>query len=163
DGYAFVHDRVRDAAYALIPEPDRARTHLRLGQILWADASPEELERRLFDIVGQLAQGPSLIAAPEERARAAALQLAAGRRARRATAYASALRSLAAADELLGEDRWSARYALAFAVELHTAECEFLTAAPAAEQRLGRLAARAVGLIDRAAVASLRVTLLTTL
>jgi predicted ATPase len=34
--YRFVHDRIQDAAYALIPEPLRADAHLRIGRMLVA-------------------------------------------------------------------------------------------------------------------------------
>src|ERR1700677_1472275 len=33
-GYAFLHDRVQEAAYALIPERERAAVHLRIGRTL---------------------------------------------------------------------------------------------------------------------------------
>ena len=78
-------------------------------------------------------------------------------------AYASALRYFAAAGELLGEDRWSRRYELTFALELHRAECEFLTGElEAAERRLAVLAQHATSVVDAASVAGLQVNLYTT-
>src|SRR5262249_36785836 len=40
--YAFVHDRVREAAYALVSDDERAATHLRIGRALQSHG-PERL------------------------------------------------------------------------------------------------------------------------
>ena len=62
------------------------------------------------------------------------------------------------------KNSWEGRQALTFALELHRAECEFLTGALAeAEQRLAALSARAANTVERATVACLRVDLYTTL
>src|SRR5262249_52355786 len=39
--YKFVHDRVQEAAYALIPESSRAEAHLRIGRLRVAHKPPE--------------------------------------------------------------------------------------------------------------------------
>ena len=44
--YAFLHDRIQEAAYALIPEGERAMAHLRIGRLLAARTTPEELEEK---------------------------------------------------------------------------------------------------------------------
>ncbi len=90
--YRFPHDRVHEAAYALLPEPERARVHLGIGRRLLASTPPEELVERVFEIVNQLDRGAARIDAPEERARLAELYLTAGARAQASTAYAAALR-----------------------------------------------------------------------
>ena len=60
--------------------------------------------------------------------------------------------------------RWERRHELTFALELHRAECEFLTGALAeAEQRLAALSTRAANTVERATVACLRADLYTTL
>jgi predicted ATPase/signal transduction histidine kinase/tRNA A-37 threonylcarbamoyl transferase component Bud32 len=158
--YRFSHDRVQEAAYALIPAGDRARVHLRVGRRLWHRTAPVENDDRIFDVVDQLNQGAALITSRGERERVAALNLMAGRRAQRSTAYASALRYLAAGAALLDESSWERRYELAFAFDLHRAECEFLTGdLEAAERRLATLANRAVGLVDALAVARVQAEL----
>ena len=164
EAYAFLHDRVQEAAYSLIPEAARPERHLRIGRILSSSLPPEQVAERIFDIVTQLNHGAALVDAPEERERIAELNLRAGERAKAAAAYAAALTYLAAGTRLLADDRWERRYELTFALEVHRAECELLTSdLAAAEARLTMLAGRARNLVDTAAVACLRITLYTTL
>jgi PAS domain S-box-containing protein len=162
--YAFLHDRVQEAAYSLIPENVRAETHLRIGNLLAARISPEKQEEAAFEIVNQLNRGADLITSAEQRKRLAAMNLMAGKRAKRSTAYFSALSYLRAARALLSEASWGEDYELIFSVEFDTAECEFLTAdVVAAEDRLSMLAQRARGAHDIATVTRLRMALYTTL
>ena len=162
--YRFPHDRVHEAAYALLPEPERARVHLAIGRRQLANTAPEELSGKVFEIVSQLDRGAALIESGPERERLAELYLLAGMRAQVSTAYASALRYLTAGAALLAAGPEVRRPELAFALELHRAECEHLTGAlDAAEQRLAELARRAAGLVDLAAVTSARIELYTTL
>ena len=164
EAYAFLHDRVQEAAYSLIPEAARPERHLRIGRILSSSLPPEQVAERIFDIVTQLNRGAALVDAPEERERIAELNLRAGERAKAAAAYATALIYLAAGTRLLADDRWERRYELTFALEVHRAACELLTAdLAAAEERLTMLAGHARNLVDTAAVACLRITLYTTL
>ena len=162
--YKFVHDRVQEAAYSLIPERSRAEAHLRIGRLLLAHTPPEKREEAIFEIVNQLNRGAALITTRDEREQLAELNLLAGKRAKASTAYASALTYLTAGEALLPEDAWERRHELTFALELHRAECEFLTGALAqAEQRLEALSSRAASTVERATVACLRVDLYTTL
>jgi PAS domain S-box-containing protein len=158
--YRFVHDRVQEAAYSLIPEASRAEAHLRIGRLLAAYSRPEEREEAIFDIVNQLNRASALITAREEREQLAALNLLAGKRAKASAAYASALNYLVAGVALLPEETWERRHELIFELELHRAECEFLTGALAeAEERLNGLSTRAATTVQRATVACLRVDL----
>ena len=162
--YRFVHDRVQEAAYGLIPEELRGEAHLRIGRLLAAHAPPEKPEKTIFDIVNQLNRGASLMTSIEEREQLAALNLLAGERAKASTAYVSALSYLTAGIALLGEDCWVRRRELPFALELNRAECEFLTGAlTEAEQRSEALSARATDPVERATVACLRMDLYVTL
>jgi len=162
--YRFVHDRVQEAVYSLIPEALRAEVHLRIGRLLAAQTPPERREEAIFDIVNQLNRGAALITSQDEREQLAELNLIAGKRAKASTAYASALTYLNAGAALLAEDCWQRRHELIFALELHRAECEFLTGALAeAEQRLNVLSTRAASTVERATVVCLCVDLYTTL
>jgi PAS domain S-box-containing protein len=162
--YRFLHDRVQEAAYALIPAGEQAAEHLRIGRLLAAQTAPEAIEENVFEIVRQLNRGAALLTSVEERERLAEFNLRAGKRAKAATAYTSALVYCATGEALLAEDRWERCPELSFALAFHRAECEFLTGDPAAaEDRLSMLSQRAANLTSLASVACLRVELFTTL
>src|ERR687891_2775621 len=78
DAYHFLHDRVQEAAYSLIPEERRAEAHLRIGMLMASHTPPDKLEEGIFEIVNQLNRGPHLITSIAERERIAELNLIAG-------------------------------------------------------------------------------------
>jgi predicted ATPase len=164
DSYTFLHDRVQEAAYSLIPETSRAEVHLSLGRLLASDISASKQEETIFEIVNQYNRGVALVASREERERLAELNLIAGKRARASTAYASGLKYLAIGAGLLTDDCWERRHELIFPINLYRAECEFLTGdPPAAAERLALLATRAANTVQLAAVTCLWVDVHTTL
>src|SRR5580692_3309102 len=164
DAYRFVHDRVQEAAYSLIPEALRSEAHLRIGRLIVAHTPAETQEERIFDIVNQLNRASGLITAEKERERVAQLNLMAARRAKVPAAYGSALNYLTAGHTMLSEQAWNTSYDLIFQIERLSSECELLIAnMPAAESRLSMLAERARTTHDIAAVTRLRLTLYTAL
>ncbi len=58
--YRFLHDRVQEAAYSLIPKEQRAEAHLRIGMLLAAQIPTEKREEAIFEIVNQLNRGSHL-------------------------------------------------------------------------------------------------------
>jgi PAS domain S-box-containing protein len=161
--YSFPHDRVQEAAYALIPESERVAAHLRIGRLFALRTAPEELDGKIFEIVNQFDRGTQLIDSPEERQQVAEFNLMAGKQAKSSTAYASALAYLKVAEQLLPQDCWHQKYELALAISFHEAECEFLTGDfSSAEQRLSMLSQRALNIVDLAAVTRLMSDLFTT-
>ena len=164
DSYHFLHDRVQEAAYSLIPQELRAEAHLRIGMLMASHTPPDKLEEGIFEIVNQLNRGSHLITSIAERERIAELNLIAGRRAKISTAYASALKYLHAGRGLLTDETWNHNYDLVFSIEYLLAECELLTTdMAAAENRLSMLAERAKSAHDIALVTRLRLTLYTAL
>jgi predicted ATPase/signal transduction histidine kinase len=160
DSYSFLHDRVQEAAYSLIPQELRAAAHLRIGMLMASRASQSVLEEIIFEIVHQLNRGAHLVRAIAESERIARLNLIAGRRAKASTAYASALNYLHVGRGLLTDETWSRDYDLIFSIEYLLAECEVLTAdMSTAEARLSALAKQATGAHHIALVARLRMTL----
>jgi PAS domain S-box-containing protein len=164
DSYIFGHDRVQEAAYSLIPEQSRAEAHLRIGRILRVHTPADKLEERIFEIVNQFNRGTALIMTQGEREQVAELNLVAGKRAKSATAYASALRYLTTGRTLLGENAWEECHQRTFQLELNRAECEYLTGKLAlAEEHLSALSTRAQSIFESAAVSCMRINLYTTL
>ena len=162
--YAFVHDRVHEAAYQLIDAEARPSVHLNIGRMLASRMAMAEIDDNIFEIVDQFNRSASLIDLPNERERVAALYLMAGKRAKQSTAHASALTYFTTGRELLADDSWAEQYRLLFDLEIHRAECEYLTGVFAtAEDRLAALAQRATNLVDKAAVARQRISLYTVL
>jgi PAS domain S-box-containing protein len=162
DSYRFLHDRVQEAAYSLIPKELRAESHLRIGMLLADHTPPAKREEAIFEIVNQLNRGSHLIASVEERERVADLNLIAAKRAKSATAYDAALKYLRAGSALLTEETWQRNYELVFSIEHLMAECEMLTAEMvAAEDRMLRLSQRARNRHDFCVMTRLRLTLYT--
>ena len=160
DSYKFVHDRIQEAAYSLIPERLRPEAHLRIGRLLLAHTPSGRREEAIFEIVNQLNHAVALIRSKEEREQLAELNLIAGQRATASAAYASALTYFVRGATLLSEDSWERRHDLAFALELNRAECEYVTGQlGATEERLSALATHAATVVEQAAVASLRMDL----
>jgi predicted ATPase len=93
--YAFAHDRVHEAAYALLREPERAGAHRSIGMRLLAALSESEVDAEIFDIASHFNRSDIAGADAAERATAAALNLRAGRKAKASAAYAAACDCLA--------------------------------------------------------------------
>lgn len=124
--YRFLHDRVQQAAYCLIPDDQKQVTHLQMGQLLLQKFLNSEREERLFEIVNHLNIGRALISQPQEREELTQLNLAAGRKAKASTAYGSAITYLATGIDLLPETAWNSHYALALALHEDMAEASYL-------------------------------------
>ncbi|MGF2012236.1 AAA family ATPase, partial [Nostoc sp. DedVER01b] len=124
--YKFLHDRVQQAAYSLIPEDQKQTTHLKLGQLLLNNSSVSEQEEKIFQIVSQLNLGLSLITQQTERDQLVKLNLLAGRKAITATAYTAAIDYLMLGIELLTADSWQTQYNLTLALYEDVAKAEYL-------------------------------------
>jgi predicted ATPase/signal transduction histidine kinase len=158
--YRFVHDRVQEGAYSLIPAGLRAEAHLRIGRLLVAQTAPEKGEEAIFGIANQLNRGAALITQQAEREQLAELNLLAGKRAKASTAYASALTYLVAGAALLAEDRREARHELVFELELQRAECELLSGMlENSELLIAKLLVQAKSKLEKAAAYQLRILL----
>ncbi|HAJ61670.1 MAG TPA: serine/threonine protein kinase, partial [Cyanobacteria bacterium UBA8543] len=125
--YRFLHDRVQQAAYFLIPDEQKQLTHLKIGRLLLSNTPDEEWEEKNFDIVNQLNVGMELIIDQAERDRLAQLNLSAARKAKASTAYAAAVRYLNVGMELLDAKAWQNQYALTLALHDEAAEAAYLS------------------------------------
>ncbi|MGV0104243.1 AAA family ATPase [Nostoc sp. DSM 114160] len=124
--YKFLHDRVQQAAYSLIPDEEKQFTHLKIGQLLLQNTSESQQEERIFEIVSQLNWGMALITQPTERQQLAQLNLNAGRKAKEATAYSAAIHYLYSGMQLLPINSWKIAYELTRSLHEEAAEAAFL-------------------------------------
>ncbi|WP_322745341.1 AAA family ATPase [Nostoc sp. LEGE 12447] len=120
--YKFLHDRVQQAAYSLIPEDQKQATHLKIGQLLLKNITATEREQKIFDIVNQLNYGVQLITEITEQEELAWLNLTAASKARVSTAYTAATEYATFGIKLLKVDCWNSQYQ--FALELHNLGAE---------------------------------------
>ncbi|QLE40332.1 GAF domain-containing protein [Nostoc sp. C052] len=124
--YKFLHDRVQQAAYSLIPDEHKKEIHLNIGRLLLNNLDESLLEEKIFDIVNQLNIGAELITSPEERYKLAKLNLVSGRKAKDSAAYESAVKFLKQGLSLLAIDSWQNYYELTLDLHVETVEAEYL-------------------------------------
>jgi PAS domain S-box-containing protein len=124
--YRFLHDRVQQAAYSLIPVDRRQVEQLQIGRLLLAQADREQQGVKLFDLVNRLNIGRSLMTDPLELTHLAQLNLAAAQKARLATAYQSALEYASSGISLLTTIGWQQQYDLLLSLHYIAAETAFL-------------------------------------
>jgi predicted ATPase/class 3 adenylate cyclase len=155
--YRFQHDRVQQAAYALIDANHKQAIHLKIGRLIYRHASIQEREERLIDIVGQFNEGRLLIDDADERKELARLNLTAGLRAQRSSAYELALGYLRIGQELLPADSWESDYELTMRLATEYQQCAYLTGRyDEAESRIEQMLAHARTNFEKAEILSMR-------
>ncbi|WP_437973682.1 AAA family ATPase [Sorangium sp. So ce295] len=177
--YRFLHDRVKEACYALVPEAERPAVHLSIGRLLVArgsgargtarlsggapDVSGQVPDEDLLEVVRHLNLGAREITDETERMDIARLDLRAGRRAMAATAFEAAANLFAAGRALASEEGFSRDHEASFGLWLEGAEAAYLAGAFEEEESLAATAlARAESATERASVHSHRVRALST-
>jgi predicted ATPase/signal transduction histidine kinase/CheY-like chemotaxis protein len=152
--YAFVHDRVQQAAYESLAEEDRQGAHLALGLALERRFGELAGDANLFEALYHFTRARVRLTDPAARARVAALCLRGGQRARLGSAYAEAASFLREGRDLLGEEGEAAAPGLAFDLDLALGEAEWLVGrAEIGEPLLARCLSRADGPLARGRVA----------
>ncbi|WP_086762564.1 ATP-binding sensor histidine kinase [Nostoc sp. 106C] len=125
--YKFLHDRVQQAAYTLIPDEQKQATHLKIGQLLLNNTTVAQQDEKLFEIVSQLNIGKNLISEETQQIELAQLNLKAGRKARASTAYTAASEHFLTGIDLLPQQRWQTHYALTLALYEAATEVAYLS------------------------------------
>jgi PAS domain S-box-containing protein len=124
--YQFLHDRVQQAAYSLIPDADKKAVHLKIGQLLRENTPENELEEQIFDIVNHLNIGVELLHRIEDKLQLAQLNAIAGKKSKASNAYHSAIVHFSLAMDLLDTHPWETHYDLTFFLHRDLGECQYL-------------------------------------
>ncbi len=124
--YKFLHDRIQQAAYSLIPEERKQATHLKIGQLLLKKSSETQRQERIFDIVGHFNFARGLISDEKARYELASLNLQAGKTAKAAAAFDAALIFVNTGISSLPADGWQEQYTLTLALHNLAAEAAYL-------------------------------------
>ena len=158
--YRFLHDRVQQAAYSLIPVDQREEVHLRIGRCLRSALPDEPKAELLFEVVRHLNIGAALISDRKERVDLARQDLSAGRGAKTAAAFAAAAGFYSAGIVALGERSWDDVYDLSSTLHRERAECEYMAGhLEQAEEHIEALLMRLRSSGERAEIFGLRTTL----
>jgi predicted ATPase/signal transduction histidine kinase/tRNA A-37 threonylcarbamoyl transferase component Bud32 len=152
-GYQFLHDRVQQAAYSLIPEAQKPTTHYRIGTRLLSHLSAAEREEKMFDLVNQINLGRDAIADTREKQQLLELNFRAGGKAKIATAYEAAKLYFQIAIELLPDNAWETTDDRARELHFALAEVQLMSVDfEGLETTLATLLAFARSAVDRARI-----------
>lgn len=110
--YKFLHDRVQQAAYTSVTPSKTKLTHFRIGKVLLNHISKDELNLYIFDIVNQLNHGISLVDEDIDKLYFSELNLFAGKKAKKSTAYEAANTYFEISLEFLSSYTWKDCYTL---------------------------------------------------
>jgi PAS domain S-box-containing protein len=124
--YRFLHDRVQQAAYALIPASQKQQTHLQIARLLLANTPAPQQSEKLFEIVNHFNMAITSIQAAEHEV-LARLNLHAAQKARAANAYAAAANYARIGTEILGTGSWETQYQLCLSLHETLVDAAFLS------------------------------------
>ncbi|MGI0494323.1 trifunctional serine/threonine-protein kinase/ATP-binding protein/sensor histidine kinase, partial [Alkalinema pantanalense CENA528] len=157
--YKFLHDRVQQAAYSLIPEEQKVTTHWQIGQILWKTWSQQQQDEQIFDLVNQLNLGKAMITHVDQQRQLALLNLQAGKKAQLAAAYQAAQAYCEIGIDLLPADAWETDYQLSYALHRQGSEAAYLSSNfDRAENLYQRTLAQAQTPLDQAVIYRVQMT-----
>lgn len=122
DQVEFLHDWVQHALYSLLSEAERKEKHLAIGRWLLAQSTGDKLGELVLPMMDHFNRSLTLIEGPEERIKLAEYNLLAGRKAKTAAAYASALSYFRSGTSLLPPDAWTRYYSLSYDLHLERAQ-----------------------------------------
>ena len=129
--YNFVHDRIHQAVYLLVPDEEKPSIHYRLAYLILEDKNNEQLCTKanradLFKAVNHLNLGMEVTMKHGDKVRGAQLNLLAAKMAKQTAAFFSALQYLKMGLALLDENLRHSHYRLLVEINLEYLECLYL-------------------------------------
>jgi PAS domain S-box-containing protein len=162
--YKFLHDRVQQAAYALIDEGHKKIVHWQIGCFLWKNTEGYSQTDDIFKIVDQInigiENGLDLTSTftQEEREQIANLNLIAAKKAKAAAAYAAAAMYLNVSRRLLADSSWENQYELTLNLYLESVEVAYISGAfELMEQLAGTVLQSGRTLLDKIKVYEIKI------
>lgn len=126
DEFAFLHDRVQQAALSLLHDTEKTAYRLRIGRLLLKGIDNIENDERIYDAADHLNAANDLITDRDERLQLVDVNLAACIRAKKASAYEPARRYITEAMEILPRELWDAPSSLIAQLLVQRADSEHL-------------------------------------
>ncbi|MDO6561869.1 AAA family ATPase [Amphritea sp. 1_MG-2023] len=124
--YRFVHDRIQQAAYSLIPEALRQQLHLQIGRLLQQRFIGQS-SAPLFEITNHLNSARSLIESSQELTELASLNCQSGLQALDSAAFDAAQEYFQIGIELLPDHSWKQHYDLTLTLYKSGAEAAYIS------------------------------------
>ncbi len=125
--FKFLHDRVQQAAYALVEEEDKKAIHLQIGRMMLDNLGEEKIAENLFDLVYNLNHGASLVTSYSEKLKIAELNLLAGRKAKASASYGPANDFYSKGLFILPVEAWQKYYDLTLSLFNEGGETAYLS------------------------------------
>ncbi|WP_432695653.1 AAA family ATPase [Marinobacterium sp. YM272] len=156
--FRFIHDRVQQAAYSLIPDDQREALHLQIGRQLQQSLTPDEIDNRIFEITNHLNIARGAMHETFERTGLAEINLRSGARARESAAFDAAMEYLNTGIDLLPNDSWKKHYTLSLNLYSKAAEVASIKGDQALVNRLAtEVEEHARTLLDKVRIYELRI------
>jgi|GEM_PF-948986 len=158
--FRFVHDRVREAAYDLMPADERATLHVKIGRELRDDPMTLGTAEHVFATADQFNSGRAAITDPSDLRELATLNLDAGKRAIEALAFDAAHGYLEAGIDALGPGGWQQDPKTCFALYRDGGEAALMSGAfDRADELLLAALEHAVALPQKVDLVRLRISM----
>lgn len=124
--FSFIHDRIQQSFYSLIPDEEKKKVHLQIGRLLDKNIAGEKRNEKIFDIVFQFNTGLHLIQEQKEKIHLSKLNLQAGSKAVESSAHSTALELIENGLQLMPKNAWTKHYELMHQLSEKGAEAAYL-------------------------------------
>ncbi len=124
--YVFSHDKIQQAAYAMVDEKTKPQIHFDIGKILLKKYPIDTESRKLFDIAYHVNNGRQLINNKDFKEEVISINYKAALKAKQSNAFDPGLHYLEQAIGLMGSAPWKGNYDLTIKIFQEAADITFL-------------------------------------